>query len=188
MVVNWWDKKSSHKQTSAVFILCGLVWKAQAKILRSLYFYIYLAKLEFSETCVEVRFRYISSGLISAEMIEERACCVANFWKYFSLFLFIVGDGDTLNLYSCAGDGSVLEHKTGHFMDDAVDVNALILKTNNLKVCVDWNFSLLLPLEVNCDTSKTQLQRSVCPLILMQNERCWTCGLVCQTKEKSTFG
>lgn len=188
MVVNWWDKKSSPKQTSAVFILCGLVWKAQAKILRSLYFYIYLAKLEFSETCVEVRFRYISSGLMSAEMIEERVCCVASFWKCFSLFLFIVGDGDTLNLYSCAGGGSVLEHKTGHFMDDAVDVNALILKTNNLKVCVDWNISLLLPLEVNCDTSRTQLQRSVCPLILMQNERCWTCGLVCQTKEKSTFG
>ena len=43
-------------------------------------------------------------------------------------------DSTTHNLYSCAGDGSVLQHRTGHFMDDPVDVNALILKTNNLKV------------------------------------------------------
>ena len=51
-------------------------------------------------------------------------------------FSFFSGDSSTLNLYSCAGDGSVLQHRTGHFMEDAVDVNALILKTNDLKVCV----------------------------------------------------
>ena len=48
--------------------------------------------------------------------------------------LIRLGDSTTLHLYSCAGDGSVLQHKSGHFMEDAVDVNALILKTNNLKV------------------------------------------------------
>ena len=41
---------------------------------------------------------------------------------------------DALNLYSCGGEGGVLQHNAGHLMDDAVDVNALIMKTNNLKV------------------------------------------------------
>jgi len=52
-------------------------------------------------------------------------------------------------MYSCAGDGSVLQHRTGHFMDDAVDVNALILKTNDLKVCTVYYSSALncFPLE-----------------------------------------
>lgn len=49
---------------------------------------------------------------------------------------FYSGDSSTLNLYSCAGDGSVLQHRTGHFMEGAVDVNAQILKTNDLKVCI----------------------------------------------------
>jgi len=51
------------------------------------------------------------------------------------VFGFYSGDSSALSVYTCAGDGSVLQHRTGHFMDDAVDVNALILKTNGLKVC-----------------------------------------------------
>ena len=38
------------------------------------------------------------------------------------------------NLYSCAGDGRVYQHRTGHFMDDPIDVDALILKSNDIKV------------------------------------------------------
>ena len=38
------------------------------------------------------------------------------------------------NLYSCAGDGHVYQHRTGHFMDDPIDVDALILKSNDIKV------------------------------------------------------
>ena len=63
---------------------------------------------------------------------------------------FYSGDSTTLHLYSCAGDGSVLQHKTGHFMEDAVDVNALILKTNNLKVWTCVLDSSLIFLMVTC--------------------------------------
>ena len=38
------------------------------------------------------------------------------------------------NLYSCAGDGRVYQHRTGNFMDDPIDVDALILKSNDIKV------------------------------------------------------
>ena len=38
------------------------------------------------------------------------------------------------NLYSCAGDGRVYQHRTRHFMDDPIDVDALILKSNDIKV------------------------------------------------------
>jgi len=60
-------------------------------------------------------------------------------------FAFYSGDSSTLNVYTCAGDGSVLQHRTGHFMDDAVDVNALILKTNDLKVCTYMDTYTVLP-------------------------------------------
>ncbi|XP_074619191.1 gem-associated protein 5-like isoform X2 [Acropora palmata] len=49
------------------------------------------------------------------------------------------------NLYSCAGDGRVYQHRTGHFMDDPIDVDALILKSNDIKhkpygrTDVSWN-------------------------------------------------
>lgn len=51
----------------------------------------------------------------------------------------------THNLYSCAGDGRVYQHRTGHFMEDPVDVCALIVKTNDIKhkplgrTDVSWN-------------------------------------------------
>lgn len=47
------------------------------------------------------------------------------------------------NLYSCAGDGRVYQHRTGHFMDDPIDVNALILKSNDIKVLIVFTFGVI---------------------------------------------
>ena len=43
-------------------------------------------------------------------------------------------DSSARHLYSCGGEGLILQHRPGHFLDDAADVNALIGKTNGVKV------------------------------------------------------
>jgi hypothetical protein len=43
-------------------------------------------------------------------------------------------DDSVCHVYSCAGDGSVLKHRPGHPMQDAIDVNAMIKSTNEFKV------------------------------------------------------
>ncbi|EDO37187.1 predicted protein, partial [Nematostella vectensis] len=38
-----------------------------------------------------------------------------------------------LHVYSCGGEGTVLQHRPGHTLSDAVDVNTLIKSTNDIK-------------------------------------------------------
>lgn len=57
------------------------------------------------------------------------------------IFLFVLfckedKDESVCHLYSCSGDGSVLEHRPGHPMQDAIDVNSMIKSTNNFKVII----------------------------------------------------
>lgn len=57
------------------------------------------------------------------------------------LSLFVEGIEDSArHLYSCGGEGQILEHRPGCFLEDAVDVNALIGKTNSMKVKYSWNY------------------------------------------------
>ena len=64
--------------------------------------------------------------------------CFTQQWKNSkgSVFVFQLDEFAiiTHNLYSCAGDGRVYQHRTGHFMEDPIDVCALIVKTNDIKV------------------------------------------------------
>ena len=64
--------------------------------------------------------------------------CFTQQWKNSkgSVFVFQLDEDAiiTHNLYSCAGDGRVYQHRTGHFMEDPIDVCALIVKTNDIKV------------------------------------------------------
>lgn len=82
--------------------------------------------------------------------VAEDKTCHSIIWSYYSnkqlswlstklvsfLFLFHVGEGDrpSLTLYSCGGEGIVLQHNPWKLSGEAFDINKLIRDTNSIKV------------------------------------------------------
>ena len=55
--------------------------------------------------------------------------------------------GTVKTLYSCGGDGAVLQHNPQQLLEDAVDINALIKETNGIKV-IEYHYFLYASLQL----------------------------------------